>query len=345
MFVFPKSVKSKKTLPLVIFFGVLILLFLVSSSASNYINGSKVSKFNEIIGAKDYKAMEAFTKSEGISQTYQLLKLKFPNNNPEAHDFAHVIGIAAYQKEKMPGISECDSAFNYGCMHGFMESFLAQNSIKQLPQIENACITLGNLHAPSCLHGIGHGVMIDSGYVLDKALGNCHLLQNSSQLYCFDGVFMERIVQSMQAPEKKFPVTLETLDFPCREVAYIYKSQCWRNQVTSWIIFFRGDTRAAGARCLLVEPEFAQICFESVGLNVAMTAPKSGSDVASLCAFLPGGAVADDCLIGVLKETMFEGKSRELARSLCDYIGPYGKQNCVQLFDGLNQDYKVRFGS
>ena len=284
-----------------------------------------------------------FSAKVGIAKTYELIKARFPNNDPAAHDFAHVIGIAAYQKEGLGGLSYCDTAFNYGCMHGFMESFVAQNGIGEIAQIENACIALGQLHAPSCLHGIGHGVMIDSGYVLEKALDDCHRLQNASKLYCFDGVFMERIVQSMQAPEKKFTIAFETLDYPCNEVAYIYKSQCWRNQVTVWFQFYGGESRNAGQRCLQIESEFMPICTESVGLNVAMRNPKSADEAAAACAFIPGGIVADGCVIGVLKELMFENRPGVFASQLCEFVSVSAEADCNRLLLQLQEENRKRF--
>lgn len=325
------------------FFLILLGLLAFSSGFSSQIIKSRTSEFNKTIDLRDYEALEKFAQRVGISETYELLKIKFPNNDPQAHDFAHVVGIAAYNKEGMAGISKCDTSYNYGCMHGFMEAFLAENGIDQISEVENACISLGTLHAPSCLHGIGHGVMIDSGYVLQEALEDCHRLQASSQLYCFDGVFMERIVQSMQAPEKKFKVTQETLDYPCNEIAYTYRSQCWRNQATVWVQFYSGESRNAGQRCLMIEPEFRPICVESVGLNIAMTGPKDEDYVARSCAFIGQNVVADECVVGVMKELMFENKSVALAGNLCKYTSVSARAACQQLFEQLKKDNEMRF--
>lgn len=343
--VFRRLIDFGRARSLVLLFVVLLVLLFVSSALANYFTKSSLETFQKLVAAKDYQGLEKFTKQNGVNKTYDLVKKRFPNNDPSAHDFAHVVGIVAYQVDGMDGLSHCDTAYNYGCFHGFMESFVAQNGIEQIPQIESACFGLGDLHAPSCLHGIGHGVMIDSGYDLAKGLKGCHLLQNQSQIYCFDGVFMERIVQSMQAPEKRFLPTEATLDYPCGEVAYIYKSQCWRNQVTVWFSFFGGESRNAGQRCLRIEAEFVPMCLESVGLNIAMQAPKSADAVAGACAFIPENIVADSCVIGVVKELMFENKSPELAASLCNYVSVSSRDGCHLLFGQLKEDSKMRFGS
>lgn len=342
---FQKSVNFKKALFLLLIFAILLVLFFASSYLSKALQKSAADEFNRMVLDRDYRGLEKFTHRIGIDKSYGLLKEKFPGNEPQGHDFAHVIGIAAYQKEKTAGLLHCDSAYNYGCFHGYMESFVAQNGIDKIPQVENACISLGTLHAPSCLHGIGHGAMIDAGYVLGKALESCHLLQNSSQTYCFDGVFMERIVQSMRSPEKKFPITLETLDYPCSEVAYLYKSQCWRNQVTVWFSFYGGESRNSGQRCLMVEPEFRSICLESVGLNIAMLGPRDVNFAVRGCAFIPEDIVSDECVIGVLKELMFENKSLDVAEGLCGFVSASTRTGCQQLYGQLKNDNQMRFGA
>ena len=337
------STSLKSLLPLVILLSVLFLIFIVSSLFVQKRRLSDEIKLNSIIAAKNFKEFEKLVKRQGTEKSYSLLKKAFAQNEPQAHDFAHIVGNAAYDQKKMQGISVCDSAFNYGCLHGFMEAFLVVNDISNVGVVEKACEDLGNLHSPSCLHGIGHGVMIENSYEVGKALNDCHLLAQTSQSYCFDGVFMERIVGSMLDDAAKIKLSEETIDSPCREIAYIYKAMCWRNQVNAWLIYFRADTKAAGGRCLMVEPDFYDICFESVGLNIAMNMPDTAKQVADLCAFLPGGGVADTCVIGTMKELMFEGKSVDLAKSLCTVVSPAYMQFCFGIYSELDSQYQNRF--
>lgn len=353
--VFRESANLKTAPSLLLVLVILIIFYFFSVGISGYfkrpdlIKPSELSppildNFDQIIAKKDYKDFESFTKTQGVVRAYDLLKKAFSKNETEAHDFAHIVGIVVYEEKGMSGLSTCDTAYNYGCFHGFMESFLAQNSMEKVGLIEKACQDLGYVHAPSCLHGIGHGMMVESAYDLNKALSSCHLLAQQSQIYCFDGVFMERIVASMLAVQKRSVVTENTWDVPCRDVAYIYKNQCWRNQVATWFGFYAGNSKLIGEKCLRIEPEFGQMCFETVGINLAMIPTLDIQAVASLCAIAPNGSVSDDCIIGLMKELMFEGRSKEFAGSLCQKVSLERKQNCLQVFGQLTEEYKARFG-
>lgn len=291
--------------------------------------------------AADFENFANYTKKVGVETAYRVLKEKYPNNQPQAHDLAHIIGIVAYEKSGMQGLKICDTAYNYGCYHGFIEAFLAKNDLALVVQIEKACFDLGSLHSPSCLHGIGHGVMIARSYNLDLALEDCDRLQTQSQIYCHDGVFMERITGSMQKDKQKSPVIKENLNFPCDSIASKYQKQCWRNQPAAWIAYFQNNISKTGSQCLAIVPEFQDTCLESLGFLIAMNTQDDAAQIKNLCTF-QNGQVSDTCLTGVIRELMFEGKSPKLAQNLCQYASM--PQNCLNLFEGLLEEYNLRFG-
>lgn len=344
MVVSKKSAQLKQIYSVLAGLLVLVALFFISLALSKYFLKNTTGQFDEIIAKKDYQAFAVFAKSRGPAKTYDLLKKKFSQNEPQAHDFAHTIGIVAHELQGLKGLSLCDTAFNYGCHHGFMESFLSQNGIEQISQIEQACQELGIIHSPSCLHGIGHGVMIDSAYDLNTALSSCRLLTDFAQSYCFDGVFMERVVGSMLTAENRITMTPETLQVPCRDIDQFYKNLCWRNQVIAWFVYFKGDTPSIGSQCLQIEPEFRRTCLESLGHNITMTGSQDPNSLTNLCRVLPDNAVSDECLVGVIKELMFEGKPPQIAENLCSQISPANRQYCFSLFAELRAQYRERFG-
>ena len=154
---------------------------------------------------------------------------------------------------------------------------------------------------------------------------------------------MERIVGSMLPIEKKLAPSAQNLDLPCREVAYIYKSMCWRNQVTTWMSFFGGNTIAVGTRCQGIEPEFQKLCFETVGLNIAMIPKIDKNQIAAMCAFIGQNYVSDDCAVGAMKELLFENKAADIAGSLCQIVSPQTQQSCFSLYSQLKAETQVRF--
>lgn len=291
---------------------------------------------------KEFQEFEKFTRKAGVQKAYEVLKNHYPNNDVDAHDFAHVVGLIAYEQEGARGLGICDTAYNYGCSHGFIEGFLIERGIGSVGEIEQSCIELGPVHTPSCLHGIGHGLMINSSYQLDGALADCDRLKESSRLYCWDGTFMERIIGSMQSAESRLKISAETLNQPCDSVKEIYKQQCWRNQVTSWFEFFKNDTQKILSQCTKIENEFQQICFESIGLINVMNAKENVSQLVSFCA-ITNDFLIDSCLIGELKELLFEGKNPQSAQSLCGYVSKQNSQSCLNLYNQLFTEFQIRF--
>lgn len=341
-----KKLKLSKFLPLAVALVFLVGAFFVSLSLKNYFSAQEKTAFDKIITAKDYRGYESFTKEKGLLKSYGLLKARFAKNEPQAHDFAHVIGIVSHNQKGLSGLSFCDTAFNYGCMHGFMEAYLTLVDLKEgILEIEKTCRDMGNINAPSCLHGIGHGVLMQASYNLDRALSNCQILGQISQSYCFDGVFMERLAGSMLPAKNKIIPRGETLDEPCRDISHMYKAMCWRNQVTLWLGFYRGSTIAAGQKCLGIEKEFQSLCFETVGLGIAMTPDVDRNQAASMCSFMDGNQLSDDCVIGVMKELLFEGKNLETAATLCQIASPNNQANCLTLYNQLLGETKSRFKS
>lgn len=284
------------------------------------------------------------TREIGLQKAYELIKKKFPNNDAAAHDFAHIIGIVAHDLAGMENLKVCDTAYNYGCYHGFIEAFISKNTVAKVAQIEDGCIALGTVHAPSCLHGIGHGVMVDSSYNLDAALENCSVLKQTSQIYCWDGVFMERIVGSMKTQEDKIIMTAKTLQVPCNSVKVTYRQQCWRNQVSSWFSFFGAKTKEVGGQCSLIEKEYQPICFETLGLLTTITFGENSPLLVSSCQVLPQDQISDDCLIGAMKELLFEGKQPNIAAVLCDSVSFANRDLCRATYSDHLSQSQARFG-
>lgn len=300
-------------------------------------------KVDQIIKSNDTKAFTKLTQELSPQIAYELIKQKFPNNDTGTHNFAHIIGIVAHDQKGMAGLKICDTAYNYGCYHGFIEAFIAKNTVAKVSQIEDGCISLGPVHAPSCLHGIGHGVMVDASYNLGTALENCAVLKQSSQIYCWDGVFMERIVGSMLTDQNKSTMTKETLRKPCDSVSITYQEQCWRNQVSAWLPFFQGNTKEVQEQCSLIESRYQKICFESLGLLVTITVGENTNQIINSCTSA-GGQISDDCLVGTIKELLFEGKNPAIAQGLCNSVSPQNQSYCQQIYADHLAQSQARFG-
>lgn len=340
--VFLKS-KAEKNFNLILLVCLFFLLFFLSFFGLQKKNSSDIESNPQVLQASfvDY---QNYAYTYGVENAYKFLKSAYKNNETSAHDYAHVIGIVAFSQKGVLGLSVCDTSYNYGCYHGFIETFIAKNGISKINLIEDACIDLGNVHAPSCLHGIGHGVMALESYNLNPALSDCLKLKNASQIYCWDGVFMERISASMQNKNEAKIINENNLNEPCDSLDQIYQKQCYRNQVSAWLNYFHQDSQKVGRQCGMLGSEYWQICSESLGNLITISSGQFDISYFTNSCQTNNNQVTNYCLVGVLAELMFEGKSPEIVYQICNYTTFDFKNNCFNRFYLLLGDYQMRFG-
>lgn len=334
--------KFKKTSYLIFAVFTILVLVLAFALKPSSQKSQSLEVPGEIFKNEDFAAFEDFANEVGAKKAYLALKSYFKNNDAKAHDFAHVIGFAAVSEEDINGIKICDNFYNYGCFHGFMQVYLRNHGISAVSDMEKACTDLGTVNAPSCLHGIGHGLMMEASYDLYNALQNCQILQDSYQTYCFDGVFMERIAGSMLADDKKLVLTKENLLEPCGSMSPKFKRECWRNQVSVWYTFFKGDSASVGTYCSSIEDQYWETCFEGMGYINVITIGEDIENLVKSCNVVNDRA-HDLCLMGEVKELLFEGKSPQIAESICFSSTVQSRDRCLATFSQAFSDYKERF--
>jgi hypothetical protein len=321
------------------FYLILLVLILVGLVGYTVFQNNS-SKGNTASQEKQFKDFESYAKDYGVEEAYKKLKADYPGNDIIAHDFAHIIGIEAYKQKNREGIKICDTRFNYGCYHGFIETYLADKGIGVLGEMESGCLDLGQVNSPSCLHGIGHGVMAWNYYDLKKALSDCDRLPENSNIYCYDGTFMER---NRNLTEIGFVFNENNLNEPCTSLDEKYKGQCYRNQVYTWVGYF-GSLDKVGQQCKKIESRFQETCFENVGIQVALSVGEDAEKIKNLCLGLADSNASDVCFQGAMDELMFEGKSLEVSESLCSFVSNSGRPGCQFRFNQLREDYRARFG-
>ncbi|HSX19290.1 MAG TPA: hypothetical protein VLE91_04115 [Candidatus Saccharimonadales bacterium] len=317
--------------------AVLLLLFtdqtLVFSSAPAKHNYA--FDFNGV----NYAAFGDFIQKNGAEFSYNLLKDNFKNNDFLAHNYAHVVGLSVFEQKGSEGMKICDAAFNYGCFHGFIEGILRKDGVGAMSGIEKACFDLGSINAASCLHGIGHGVMAIS-YDLPKALETCDSLGDFSREWCWDGVFMERNVGSMQLQSDRFVLTGNNLMKPCEDLDLKYQDKCWRNQTYAWYSFFGGDVKKVASQCSLISQQFYQTCVRNLGMQTVAIYGSAQKSV-DLCSRIVKTNFRDLCFLGTLDELMFEGRDVQNAASICDFVST--KDECTEEYVQQESNYRERF--
>ncbi len=327
--------------------GILLLLSAVLTVSLLTKNQKRSSDLEETF-EKGISIQEFYpvAKKGPLEEVYRLLKDKFSQNPVSAHDYVHVIGEVAYQTRGENGITLCDALSSYGCFHGFLAAFIVELGAEALPKTELACKKLGPADIPSCLHGIGHGVMAWRNYELGSSLNLCDDLEELSRIYCYDGVFMESFTNSMLPPEKRIARKQDPDDpwLPCTELQERYLMACYRQKVFDLFGFLGGDFKKLADLCLTLPAKYVPICVESYGYRVAISVQTQLEEINRLCGFLESGSERDECLLAAMAELSFEGRSGESIEKICGLVGSGRTEECRAKLKTLQEIHQARFG-
>jgi mono/diheme cytochrome c family protein len=250
------------------------------------------------------------TFNEGPKKSLALLQAMSTSNAAVAadcHRIAHRMGSAAltlYHDKVAPAFIAGTPVCASGYYHGIIErAFLGQPTNKLGIVARQLCtdsqITAQEFLLYQCMHGLGHGLMIYTGYDMPLSLKTCDGLQdNFDQVSCSGGVFMENFNSSYGVTS----TYLKASDpiYPCDWVATRYKAQCYGLVTANLLRVTNYDQRKTAAGCLRSEPAWVQTCFESFGRDASGIAGKSAAKALASCRL--AGAHEGDCIYGVSRE-------------------------------------------
>ncbi len=255
----------------------------------------------------------------------------------DCHRIAHRVAAAALRRNGgdtgralVSGSTVCAS----GYYHGIAEQAFAITKDEELPRAARAlCSEASALRttflAYQCLHGLGHGLMIATGYDLPRALHICDQLRAEwDRTSCTGGVFMENIsssygIQSRWLREDD-PV------YPCNAVPSRHKLYCYLI-VTSRILPLVGyDFSRAATVCTKTERAWVSTCFESYGRDASGYSVGDATRILELCVYATrhGGS----CLYGAARDLVNTDASTGRAAALCRRAPPAHRTTC---FEGI----------
>ena len=148
-----------------------------------------------------------------------------------------------------------------------------------------------------CRHGLGHGLMIQTGYDLPLALSVCASLGAGwDHRACAGGAFMENL-------DTRFGFRSSWLDdedplYPCQRVATRDERSCYLR--ASWRIYSLDgrDAKATVSACARLGA-WMSTCFNGYGRDVAELERYAPRGILRLCA--GAGPGESDCLVGAAR--------------------------------------------
>jgi hypothetical protein len=255
------------------------------------------------------------------------------------HRIAHFIGSAALERfdgNVAKTFSQGSAACVSGYYHGILErAFLGITSKAGLVRTARELCVSDSLRRRGfldyqCRHGLGHGLMIQTGYDLPLALEICGALGTGwDHKACAGGAFMENI-------NTQFGFRSPWLDdgdplYPCARVEQRDKRSCYLRASWRILVLADGSFEATAARCAGLGP-WARTCFHGYGRDAAESARYAARRIRPLCRL--AGAGEGDCLYGAARTIANASGAAgvEPARRLCAGAQPRRQADC---FAGL----------
>ena len=261
--------------------------------------------------------------------------------NAGCHPIAHYIGAGTLARVhgNIPeafaaGSSICWSGFYHGILErAFFGISTESGLIKAARRVcSSPSLQKNQFLFYQCVHGLGHGLMISTGYDLPYALRVCGKLQTSwDQSSCTGGVYMENVnaANGTSIGFKTTWVKANDLVYPCdAAVTKGHRLYCYL-MVTSRILAANGYNWAAAANiCSHVEKIWIATCFQSYGRDADGSTSENAVRDLRLCRI--AGRWAGECIYGAVRDmtSYFAGVRRPAA--FCRQVGSAYRAYCYQ---------------
>ncbi len=291
--------------------------------------------YEQAFGNLAYRSDAKSALAEAVTQGVTVPEVK-----ANCHRITHTIGAAVLAREDgdvATALAEGDSTCWSGFYHGLLERALAPaRSTGELGRlIRDLCDPAGKSWPPfthyQCLHGIGHGLMLRTGYARDVSLGLCtRLVDTWSRQSCDGGVFMEGFSPSLgDAPPPWDPKNpLE----PCPSVADTHKLYCYLQVSDNLVRGTNYDWKKVAAACRTeTDLQWRAYCFQGFGRQASGNNYGRPTAVVALCSV--AGAVGEaDCVYGAVRDIASQAASGAPAATFCGKVSDILRPRC---FEGM----------
>jgi hypothetical protein len=221
-----------------------------------------------------------------------------------------------------------------GYYHGILERAFAGADADRLgPLSRDLCsdpdVRSTDFIAYQCVHGLGHGLMIFTGYDLPKSLEVCDALATAwDQSSCTGGVFMENISSSYGITSKWLrdddPI------YPCKTVAERHKLYCYL-MVTSRILPLVGwDFAEAAKICRQSDTGWVATCYQSLGRDASGQTRGDVKRILEICDY--AGDMTTECVFGASRDLTANDSGPARSAKLCAQAAQAQRDYC---FNGI----------
>lgn len=313
---------------------------------SHDFSGARIQESPEFLTANNYdyagekQRLETLFAAQGSKTAYAYFQRAYQNIDPAiVHNLAHWIGNELYRREDIQGVSLCDASYQFGCFHGFFGAALGTRGTEILPKVEEVCMKSGGVPAQfgGCIHGVGHGLLGLRGYRANDLIGalkDCDILiSRSSQEGCYNGVFMEYNIRTMQEL-KGNKIIMRAFDAkrpfdPCDTLTVAYQPFCFYEQPAWWTTVGEQSISASGILCAsLNNVRNRDECFRGLGRAMLGNSDNNAQQIISQCAKMPDGESSAACVRESVRLLLSQGNTASW-KELCQSISGADASLCM----------------
>jgi hypothetical protein len=276
---------------------------------------------------------------EGPKPALDLFQEKLSESAVEAdcHRIAHTIGAASlvhHDGSVAKALAEGRSTCWSGYYHGVVERSFVGASESELPQRSREICADPDIRRTSflayqCVHGLGHGLMIHTGYDLPHALQVCNKLETGwDHDSCEAGVFMENISSSYGIKSRWLKD--DDLIYPCNSIAEKYKLYCYLI-LTSRVLQANGYSwEKTIATCRRSDKGWVATCFQSLGRDASGNSRQDAAKILEICGL--AGDMTGECIYGAARDVTSNDASPRRSKGLCERAAAQFRAYC---FEGI----------
>ena len=271
----------------------------------------------------------------------------------DCHRIAHAIGAGALShfhgnigQAFVAGRPSCTSGYYHGILErAFVGVPQNQLGAKARAFCSSPEVRKSEFIAYQCVHGLGHGLMIYTGYDLPVSLHTCDKLQQGDQLSCTGGVFMENYQSSYGVVSRWLKP--KDLIYPCNAVAEKYKYYCY-DLVTAQILpKVNYNWKKAAAWCRKSEKNWVKVCFQSMGRDASGYTRLDPARILRICRNAKD--MAHECIYAAAEDMTYTDVSARRAKNLCNTAPGATRSYCWigigEILGSLNREVEKRKAS
>jgi hypothetical protein len=253
------------------------------------------------------------------------------------HRIAHMIGAAALVHYD-GGVGKAFAAGSASCWsgyyHGILERAFSGVEPERIASVARELCADPDVRSTAfiayqCVHGLGHGLMIYTGYDLPKSLAICDKLETTwDRTSCTGGVFMENL-SSSYGIESRWLRDDDPI-YPCQVVAERHKLYCYL-MVTSRILpLVDWDFAEAAKVCRKSEDAWVATCYQSLGRDASGQTRGDAARILEICDY--ADELAGECVYGAARDLTSQDSAPERAAVLCKKADAGLRDHC---FEGI----------